>query len=101
MRMNIIEDEFGFVDIRTFHEFENTICNVLEEYISNIDDYDNTYCLMINSKTYNVTIEKGIRAGVDDEKFDLNKFIQRNEKGVLEIEIDAVNEVAEKFLFVK
>ena len=101
MRMNIIEDEYGFVDIRTFHEFENTICNVLEEYISDIDNYDNTYFLIINSKTYNVTIEKGIRAGIDDEKFDLNKIVQQNEKGVLEIDFDAVNEVAGKFMFVK
>lgn len=98
--MSIIEDEFGFVDIRTFHEFENTICRVLEEYINDIDNYDNTYCLVINSKTYNVAIENGKKINGDDEKFDLNKFIQRNEKGALELNFDAVEDVAGKFLFV-
>lgn len=102
MRMNIIiEDEFGFVDIRTFREFENIICDVVEEYINDIDNYDNTYYLVINSKTYNVAIENGNRINGDDEKFDLNKFVQRNENGALEVDIDAVNEVANKFLFVK
>lgn len=99
--MNIIEDEFGFVDIRTFREFENIICDVVEEYIKDIDNYDNTYCLAINSKTYNVAIENGNRINGDDEKFDLNKFVQRNENGVLGVDIDAVNEVAGKFMFVK
>ncbi len=98
--MNIIEDEFGFVDIRTFREFQNIICDVVEEYIKNIDNYDNTYYLVINSKTYNVTIENGNRINGDDEKFDLNKFVQRNENGTLEVDIDAVNDVAGKFLFV-
>ena len=97
----IIEDEFGFVDIRTFREFENIICDVVEEYINDIDNYDNTYYLVINSKTYNVAIENGNRINGDDEKFDLNKFVQRNENGALEVDIDAVNEVANKFLFVK
>lgn len=99
--MNIIENEFGFVDIRTFHEFENTICGVLEEYINDIDNYDNTYCLVINSKTYNVAIENGNRINGDDEKYDLNKFIQQNEKGVLEVNFDAVEDVAGKYMFVK
>ena len=98
--MNIIEDEFGFVDIRTFHEFEDTICNVLEEYINDIDNYDDTYCLVINGKSLNVAIENGNRINGDDAKFDLNKFVQRNENGALEVDIDAVNEVAGKFLFV-
>lgn len=99
--MNIIEDEFGFVDIRTFREFENIICDVVEEYIKDIDKYDNTYYLVINSKTYNVAIENGNRINGDDEKFDLNKFVQRNENGTLEVDIDAVNDVAGKFMFVK
>ena len=100
MRMNIIEDEFGFVDIRTFREFENTICRVLEEYINDIDNYDNTYCLAINSKTYNVAIENINRLSEHDEKYDLSKFVQRNENGELDVNIDVVEDVAGKYLFV-
>lgn len=101
MRMNIIEDEFGFVDIRTFREFENIIFDVVDEYINDIDNYDNTYCLVINSKTYNVAIENINRLNEDDEKYDLNTFVQRNENGVLDVNIDAVENVAGKYLFVK
>ena len=48
-----------------------------------------------------MAIENGNRIGVDDEKYELNGFVRKDENGALEIDIDAVNEVARKYLFVK
>ncbi len=99
--MRKIESEFGFVDIRTFREFEDTIYNVLEEYITDTGNYDDTDYLVINGKTLDVAIENITRVGASDEKFELSKLVRQDETGALEIDADAVNEVAGKFLFVR
>ena len=101
MEMRKIESEFGFVDIRTFREFEDTIYNVLEEYITDTGNYDDTDYLVINGKTLHVAIENINRIGAGDEKFELGKLVRQDETGALEIDVDAVNEVAGKFLFVR
>ena len=101
MEMRKIESEFGFVDIRTFREFEDTIYNVLEEYITDTGNYDDTDYLVINGKTLDVAIENINKIGTGDEKFELSKLVRHDESGALEVDVDAESEVAGKFLFVR
>ena len=89
------------MDIRTFREFEDTIYNVLEEYITDTGNFDDTDYLVINGKTLDVAIENINKIGTGDEKFELSKLVRHDESGALEVDVDAVSEVAGKFLFVR
>ena len=89
------------MDIRTFREFEDTIYNVLEEYITDTGNFGDTDYLVINGKTLHVAIENNNKIGTGDEKFELSKLVRHDESGALEVDVDAVSEVAGKFLFVR
>lgn len=82
--------------------FDESLCNLIEEYIQDKNAYSVDTVLAINNQT--LEIELGIPTDFDNEwrTYSIQTLIRNNEDNTgKEADIDATHEIASSFLFVR
>lgn len=86
--------------IQDLKRFEEQIFDVLQEYIDNKEDYPNDAVLIVRNSNHEVSIDS------QDEfpkctTYEIENYLRSDDAGDIEPDIDAVNELASKYFFVR
>lgn len=86
--------------IQDLKRFEEQIFDVLHEYIDNKEDYPNDAVLIVSNSNHKVSIDS------KDESpkcatYGIENYLRSDDAGDIEPDVDAVNELASKYFFVR
>lgn len=87
--------------IQELRAFDQEIWDKVQEYINDYEDYDDDVVLAINDKNYEVVIDSAKNLSDDYVQYDLSELIRHDEQGFIEPDCDAINELANKYFFVR
>ena len=86
--------------IQDLRAFDETVFDVIQEYLDDIDVYPENIVLAVNPKTMEVFIETPDNCN-DCETFNLSTLIRKDEDGNNEPDGDATYDLASQFYFVR
>lgn len=98
--MIIAEDEFGFVSYQDFKAYSFKVCEAVEEY-SPFDDCGD-YALVINGDTLDFEVCLIAEIEINEDTYPLKDLVRKADDGdYLEVDLEAVDDVVGKYLFVR
>lgn len=82
--------------------FNETLCNLVEEFLQDKDAYSEETVLAINSKTMEIELGTQVNFLTGWDTFAIHNLIRNNEDNSgQEADIDAIHELASSYLFVR
>lgn len=97
--MIIEEDEYGFVSYQDFRAYSYKVCEAVEEY----NPFDNCeeYALVIDGDTLKFQISPIAEIEMNEDTYPLKDLVRKADDGdYLEVDLEAVDDVVGKYLFV-
>ena len=98
--MRNLDGNDDFVDIRELIAYKNELFDLVEEYLQNKEDYDG-YVLAIDDKSLLPSLMKEEEASEQYHIFQLSQLLRYDDNNEIEVDGDAIDEVAQQFLFVR